>query len=178
MTKPTDEALMHEVSEGNLDAMSVLFERYHTWIYNFLFQMVRDVAVCEDLTQNVFYKAIRYRRSYKGGKFASWIFSIARNLSADYFEKQKKQREVTKLDAVTMVEAEPCVEANEEIERLYVVLDKLPLADKELVVMNRLQGMKYRELAVILDSTEIAVEAKVHRILKKIRNLYFETERL
>ena len=57
----TDEELMHDVSKGNLDAMTFLFERYHLRIYNFLFQMVRDKAVCDDLTQNVFYKAIRYR---------------------------------------------------------------------------------------------------------------------
>jgi RNA polymerase sigma-70 factor (ECF subfamily) len=166
---------MQEVSEGNLDAMTLLFERYHTWIYNFLFQMIRDTAVCEDLTQNVFYKAIRYRGSYKGGKFASWIFSIARNLSADYFENLKKQREVLNLESVVSIAAESCVETNEEVQKLYVVLDKLPIADKELVVMNRLQGMKYREIAVVLDSTEIAVKTKMHRILKKLRTLYFET---
>ena len=78
------------VSEGNLDAMTYIFERYHVRLYNFYYQMVKDVAICEDLTQNVFIKVIRYKHSYKGGKFVSWIFKIARNLFYDHYQAQKK----------------------------------------------------------------------------------------
>ena len=92
MKQLTDEELMYDVARGNLDAMTFIFERYHLRIYNFLFQMTRDKAVAEDLTQNVFYKAIRYRTSYQGGQFVSWIFKIARNLFSDYYQKQKKSQ--------------------------------------------------------------------------------------
>ena len=85
---------MQSVANGNLDAMTILFDRYHEWIYNFFFKMKPDVAFCEDLTQNVFYKALRYRSSYGGGKFASWIFTIARNLFHDQIEKEKHRSNV------------------------------------------------------------------------------------
>ena len=90
MKQLTDEQLMQDVSEGNLDAMAFIFERYNKRLYNFFFQMIRDKDVCEDMTQTVFYKVMRYRTSYKGGQFVSWIFKIARNVFSDQYQKSKK----------------------------------------------------------------------------------------
>ncbi|MEM1001443.1 MAG: RNA polymerase sigma factor, partial [Bacteroidota bacterium] len=87
---PTDEELMTRVSLGELNEMTFLFERYHLRLFNFLVQMTRDRDVAEDLTQTVFYKAIRYRSSYKGGQFVSWIFRIARNVFSDHYQKSKR----------------------------------------------------------------------------------------
>ena len=96
----SDEDLMEIVSQGNLDAMTYIFERYHIRLYNFYFQKIRDASVCEDLTQNVFLKIIKYKHSYKGGKFASWIFKIARNLFYDYYQEQKKTQPFEDIDNV------------------------------------------------------------------------------
>lgn len=170
----TDEVIMEEVARGNLDAMTYLFERYHKWVYNFLFQMSPNQALCEDLTQTVFYKVMRYRNSYKGGKFASWIFTIARNVYADHYRKQKSTQAEVSMDR--LAQAEPEVDnLSEEHERLYYVLGRLPKEDKELVVMSRFQGMKYQQIAEVIGSNEGAVKTRVHRIIKRMRTLYFET---
>lgn len=87
LEKLTDEELMRQVSNGNLDFMRLLYDRYHQWIYNFFIQMIHDKDACEDLMQTTFYKAIKYRKSYKGGKFDSWIFRIARNIGFDFYEQ-------------------------------------------------------------------------------------------
>ncbi len=177
MEKPTDEALMQEVSEGNLDSMTILFERYHQWIYNFFFQMIQNQSVCEDLIQNTFYKAIRYRNSYKGGKFASWIFQIARNISSDYFKQLQKERLQgdVGLEKITEISEAYDEDNNENIQRLKYVLKKLPVKDRELLVMSRFQGMKYKQIAEVIGSTEIAVKTKTHRAIKKLKTLYFES---
>jgi len=175
LEKPTDEALMQEVSQGNLDAMTLLFERYHKWIYNFFYQMVQDKGVSEDLVQNVFYKAIRYRGSYKGGKFASWIFQIARNISSDHFGKVKKKQIEVVVDQIPDRTDDQPVEATEQVERLRIVMDRLPVAEKELLVMSRFQGMKYKQIAEVIGSNETAVKTKIHRTIKKLKVLYFET---
>ena len=151
MKDQSDEQLMREVAQGNLDSMTPLFDRYHKWIYNFLYQMQPDAALCEDLTQSTFYKAIRYRTSYSGGKFSSWIFKIARNLFADHIEKQKRISSVP-LDHLVVVDGDGANDVSEEIRKLRIVLNRLPLEDKELMVMSRLQGMRYHEICLLYTS--------------------------
>ena len=166
---------MHSVAQGNLDAMSFIFERYHLRIYNFLFQMIRDEAVCEDLTQNVFYKVIKYKHSYKGGKFVSWIFKIARNLFSDHYQKQKRTQGFENLETLTDHQEEDVMERTENINHLHKVLNTLNKDDKELITLSKLEGLKYEQIAEITNSTPGAVKTKVHRIIKKVREHYFET---
>ena len=136
--------------------------------------MTKDKNVAEDITQNVFYKAIRYRASYKGGQFVSWIFKIARNLLSSYYQEKKRSFNTIKID-----EFELSLEAQsnnkEEITHLQTVLNTLKTDERELIVMNRIQGINYAVIAKITDSTEGAVKVKVHRIIKKLRTVYHET---
>lgn len=175
MKQLTDEELMHIVSEGNLDAMTYIFDRYQVRLYNFYYQKVKDVAVCEDLTQNVFLKVIKYKHSYKGGKFVSWIFKIARNLFYDHYQEQKKTQPFENIDDVNSELNEESIEKEEEISHLMKVLNNLSDTDKELIIMNRIEGIKYEQIAEIIGSNTIAVKTKIHRIIKKLRTNYFET---
>ena len=171
----SDEELMEIVAGGNLDAMTQIFERYHIRLYNFFFQKIRDVAVCEDLTQNVFLKVIKYKHSYKGGKFVSWIFKIARNLFYDYYHEQKKSQPFEEIEAITGELDDETMERQEEVSHLMKTLNCLNEKDRELIVMNRIDGIKYEQIAEIIDSNAVAVKTKIHRIVKKLRTNYFET---
>jgi RNA polymerase sigma-70 factor (ECF subfamily) len=55
------------------------------------------------------------------------------------------------------------------------VLNNLSDTDKELIIMNRIEGIKYEQIAEIIGSNTIAVKTKIHRIIKKLRTNYFET---
>jgi RNA polymerase sigma-70 factor (ECF subfamily) len=171
----TDEELMQTVSEGNLDGMTYIFERYNVRLFNFYFQMVKDKDVCEDLTQNVFLKVIKYKHSYKGGKFASWIFKIARNLFYDHYQQEKKTQDFESIEDVTGELDEDTTEKEEEISHLKRALNSLNTKDKELIIMNRIEGIKYDQIAEIVGSNTVAVKTKIHRIIKKLRINYFET---
>lgn len=172
MKNLTDEELMIQVAEGKLESMRILFERYHVWIYNFFLQMIRNREVCEDLTQNTFYKVIRYKTSYNGNKFSTWIFRIARNLSTDYFRETKNKASQT-MDSLPEIAI--AGNENEETQYLNEALQKLPDSDREIVVLNKLHGLKYAEIAEVLQSTESAVRLKAHRAIKKLRTIYFES---
>ena len=175
MKDQSDEIIMQSVANGNLDAMTILFDRYHEWIYNFLYKMKPDAPFCEDLTQNVFYKALRYRSSYSGGKFASWIFTIARNLFHDQIEKEKRRSNVS-LENLAIVDEDSREDLSDEVKRLHVVLNKLKEDEKELIVMSRFQGMKYQQIAEVIGSNETAVKTRIHRVIKKMKSLYFENQ--
>ncbi len=166
---------MLDVSQGNLDAMAYIFERYNKRLYNFYFQMIRDKDVCEDMTQTVFYKVMRYRTSYKGGQFVSWIFKIARNVFSDHYQKSKKTSNAEDIELIACKKADSKIERNDDIAHLHNALNILNKEEKELIVLNRFQGIKYDKIADIVGSTEGAVKVKVHRIIKKLKTVYLET---
>ena len=63
----SDETIMQNIKNGNLAEMSVLFERYHLRLFNFFLKMGLNRDISQDLTQNLFYRMIKYRKSYKDG---------------------------------------------------------------------------------------------------------------
>lgn len=176
MSQLSDEEIMLKVSKGDLDLLRHLFDRYHLRIYNFFQKMARNQVVSEDLTQDVFAKVIRYRSSYNEGNFASWIFTIARNIFSSYYQKQKKERSHMINDDLLGSGEVLLTESNEdELKHLQKALLKLSNSDRELIVMHRFQKIKYEQIAEITGSSEGAIKVKVHRAIKKLKDIYFQT---
>jgi len=171
----TDEELMIEVSNENLDMLTVLFDRYHVRIFNFFNKMLQNRSVSEDLTQDVFYKVMKYRTSYKKGNFAAWIYTVARNIFASHYQKQKKKGANELDEKYLKSDDKLTTDSNEdEINHLQRALLKLNPDDRELIIMNRYQEIKYHEMAEIIGSTEGAVKVRVHRAIKKLKEVYFK----
>jgi RNA polymerase sigma-70 factor (ECF subfamily) len=177
----TDEVVMESIKDGDLQQTSVLFERYHKRIFNFLALLTHDRALAEDLTQNVFLRIIRYRNSYKNGlRFQSWIYQIARNVFSDHYQVNKKKL-AEFIDVEKVSDILPDMEESEErCEReklLHQSLDKLNAEQRELLLLTRFQELKYEEVAVIMNTTVSNIKVKVHRAIAKLREHYFELER-
>nr|WP_299071040.1 RNA polymerase sigma factor [uncultured Allomuricauda sp.] len=172
MKEPSDEILMQKVAGGNLDLLKVLFDRYHKHIYNFLHKMSGDPMLSEDLTQDVFYKLIKYRSSYKNGSFKSWLFTIARNNLKTHFTRNHQTHE--SIDVLEYKQLESQENMHEDYSHLQNALNKLDATDRELVILNRFQEIKYEELAEIIGSTSGAVKTRVCRALKKLKTIYLE----
>ena len=169
----SDEMIMQKVSEGNLDLLKVLFDRHHKHVYNFLYKMSGDRMLAEDLTQDVFYKLIKYRNSYKQGSFLSWMFTIARNSLKTYYTRNHKAHDDIGVLAYKAVEQENDVSENNA--HLQYALSQLDPYDRELVILNRYKEIKYDDLAEMMGSTPGAVKTRVCRILKKLKNIYLES---
>jgi len=162
---------MAQVAQGDLDVLQILFKRHHLHVFNFLYKMSGDKMLSEDLTQDVFYKVIKYRSSYKNGKFISWLFTIARNSLKTHFTRNKDRH--TDLEQVEHRIGEET--KNEDYSQLQHALNKLETSDREVIVMNRFQEIRYTEIAEIIGSTEGAVKTKVSRALKKLKTIYLES---
>jgi len=173
----TDEELMLQVSEGKLEMLTILFDRYHIRIFNFFNKMVHNKMVSEDLTQDVFLKLMKYRTSYKHGNFSAWIYTVARNIFSSHYQKTKKERS-NEIDDDTLASGEVfgTESKQEELEHLKAALLKLSNSDRELIIMHRFQEIKYKQIAQIINSNENAVKVKMYRALKKLKKLYFQTE--
>ncbi len=165
---------MLQIKNGEIGKTAVLFDRYHTSIYNYFMKIHRNKMISQDLTQNVFEKIIKYRSSYTDHKnFRSWIFTIARNANID--EHRKKRPTDACDDYITLSSkddnAQVVMEKSEKSKQLMRALDLLPAEEKELIVLTKFEKMKFAQVAEILGMTENAVKVKSHRTIKKLRSI-------
>ncbi|HMQ01096.1 MAG TPA: RNA polymerase sigma factor [Cyclobacteriaceae bacterium] len=177
----SDESLMDAVKAGELQKVALLFDRYHKRIFNYLARMCSDREVAEDLTQNVFLRLMRYRHSYRSElRFQSWIYQVARNVFADHYRSTK----IKKSAHMVLEQIENTAEDKDEFlqeEREAILHKSLALLkddDRELLVLTKFQHMKYEEVAEVLDTSVSNVKVKVHRAIQKLREIYFELEKI
>lgn len=178
----TDEMIMEAVKNGDLQQASLLFDRYNKRIFNFLARMAMDRSLAEDLTQNVFLRIIKYRTSYREGmKFQSWIYQVARNIFSDHYQAHKNKFsgfvDVEKVSD-TMMDHHETDDQDEKEQLLQRSMAMLSEDQRELLVLTRFQHMKYEEVAVIMDTTVANIKVKVHRAIAKLREHYFELEKI
>ncbi len=180
----TDEAVMAMVKKGDLEKAAILFERYQAMLYNFFVKLSFETELSKDLTQNVFYRLIKYRNSFNEQKpFKAWFFQLARNQYLDHVKnsKNKKSRTGARFDDLEKLAHKAAENMQEEAQKerekvLYKALSLLDEEQREMIVLSKFQKMKYIEIAQILGITESAVKVKVHRAIKKLKGVYFMTE--
>jgi RNA polymerase sigma-70 factor (ECF subfamily) len=173
----SDEIIMKRVKEGNLAELSVLFERYHLRLYNFMLRLTFDRSASQDLTQNLFYRIIKYRHTFKEDhSFKSWIYQLARNIHVDFCKQQQKATErITQVEEYNENFAEEKEGFNEEeYDKLDRAMARLTPEQKEILVLSRFQGMKYEEISSIRDLSVPAIKVQVHRAIKQLREHYFK----
>jgi len=178
----TDEQIMEAVKTGDLQQASLLFDRYHKRLFNFLARMAMDRELAEDLTQNVFLRMIKYRNSYReGAKFQSWIYQVARNVFSDHYQTIKNRRsEFVDVEKIgdRMADSDETSMMDEQERLLHRSMALLSEEQRELLVLTRYQQMKYEEVATIMDTTVANIKVKVHRAIAKLREHYFELEKI
>ena len=178
----TDESIMEAVKGGNLQQASLLFERYHKRIFNFLARMAMDRELAEDLTQNVFLRILKYRNSYREGlKFQSWIYQVARNVFSDHYQAHKNRySDFVDVEKVSdyMADSSDDESMDEKEKLLHRSMAKLTEEQRELLVLTRFQHLKYEEVATIMDTTVANIKVKVHRAILKLKEYYFELEKI
>ena len=178
----TDEMIMKAVKNGDLQQATLLFERYNKRIFNFLARMTLDRAVAEDLTQNVFFRVIKYRDSFReGARFQSWIYQIARNVFSDHYQAVKgKYASYIDVDKIRdhMAERNDTEVKQEQEALLHSSMAQLTEEQRELLVLTRFQHMKYEEVAELMDTTVANIKVKVHRAIIRLRECYFKLERI
>jgi RNA polymerase sigma-70 factor (ECF subfamily) len=178
----TEEALMTEIKNGNLDLASELYDIYSKRLYNYFVKLSQDKETGYDMMQDTFLRMIKYRHTYKDGKsFKTWIFQISRNVFKDYYKKHKMM--YTSYSDINQIQNELHFgEDISELEHQKLLLHKsmlrLPEESREILVLSRFKDMKYQEIADILNLSVSHVKVKVFRAIKKLREYYFELDKV
>jgi RNA polymerase sigma-70 factor (ECF subfamily) len=165
----SDERRLIDAAQRDPAEFGALYELHFERIYAFIARRARDRDAAEDLTSDVFHKALAGLRSYewRGAPFAAWLIRIAANLLAD--ESRRSAREVSASENTPEPGVEPDVET-EDRARLFRLVDRLP-ADQRRVILDRFVEQKsIREIANQLGRSEGAVKQLQFRALQNLRN--------
>jgi RNA polymerase sigma-70 factor (ECF subfamily) len=181
--KMTDEELMLLCVQDNLEAFSILFHRYQRKILNFAWRYLDDRNSAEDILQETFLRMFLFRKSFnkKKASFATWLYTIAKNLC--FQESQKVYRKMQDMlssevkGQVEELEIPDCqqlnplekLEQDELREKVNKAISLLPQRQREAVILKKYQGMSLSEIAKVLNCSEGAVKQLIQRALLSLR---------
>jgi RNA polymerase sigma-70 factor (ECF subfamily) len=172
----SDEDLMSQVRSGVGEMLGVLFERYHVPLFNFYLKLTADRPVSEDLVQEVFFRILKYRHSYRADTpFRAWMYQIARNTRMDWLRKRRPEAswEPEMSPAVAPVDT---AQQSQEALLLHSALMRISEDKREVLVLSRFQDLKYEEIAQLLGCEVGTVKTRVHRALQELRQVFHELE--
>jgi len=175
----SDSRLLSQYRNGDEEAFKKLVERHQSKIFTTIYLIVKDRYVSEDLLQETFIKAIHTLRSGRyneEGKFLPWIMRIAHNLAIDYFRKEKRYPTIVMEDGNNVFNsldfAEGSVESqrikNETHAKLRSLIQELPEAQKEVLIMRHYMEMSFQEIA---DATGVSINTALGRMRYALINL-------
>jgi RNA polymerase sigma-70 factor (ECF subfamily) len=173
---------MSRIIGGETDRMAILYERYKMSVYSYFFRVTcGNRESSEDLTHSVFYRAIKYRSSFTGqGSFAKWLFRIAHNVANDHNRVKKNSCNIKYETEARSVQNFTCdedeYEAKERIELLNLAMKKLEQEEREIIILGKIDCLKYREIAEILGITEGNVKIRIFRALRKLKEIFVNLE--
>ncbi|HUQ49346.1 MAG TPA: sigma-70 family RNA polymerase sigma factor [Terriglobales bacterium] len=173
----SDEELMLLVRDGAGEMLGVLFGRYQSPLFNFYCKLTSNRALSEDLVQDVFYRILKYRSTYRADtSFRAWMYQIARNARVDHARKYRPEEEFTPEMSPSVSPGDP-VQTERETELLHRALQTLSDDKREVLVLSRFQEMKYEEIAQVMGCEVNTVKVRVFRALQDLREAYGRLER-
>ncbi|HMO38785.1 MAG TPA: RNA polymerase sigma factor [Saprospiraceae bacterium] len=157
---------------------SVLYSRYASKIYGKCLTILKDEAMAEDATQEIFMKIfLNLSRFEEKARFSTWIYSITYNYCIDYLRRKQKQSnvfsddEIEKAADVAEDDVSDAALMELEVRQLRNILDEMPPGDRTILLMKYQDDMSIREIAGILNKSESAVKMKIKRAKEKAQKL-------
>jgi RNA polymerase sigma-70 factor (ECF subfamily) len=185
-TARTDAELMAAFQQaGEVAAFEELVQRHHRSLINYFYHLSRDRHLAEDWAQEVFLRLVAHAKSYvPRAKFTTFLYRIARNLWIDALRQRAHHRRPASLDAPNRDGernetwlASPAVQPSEELVSGEVAIavrsaiDHLPEELRDVVVLGDLQGLRYAEIAEILDIPIGTVKSRMHTAVQRLKTL-------
>jgi len=169
---PEDGVLITSYRNGNEAAFNLLVDRYQSKVFTTIFLIVKDQDVAEDLLQDVFVKVLHTLNSDKyneEGKFQPWVMRIAHNMAIDHFRKAKRYPTILLEDGSNLLNSLSFAEDSSEEQRIkdethaWVrdLIDELPEAQKEVVIMRHYLDMSFQEIA---EQTGVSINTALGRM--------------
>jgi len=177
-----DAQLMLRVRDGDEDSFRVLLEKHRNSLVHFLFRMVQDQPVSEELAQEVFLRIYKTRTTYEPtARFTTWMFRIATHLALNWLRDEKHARSEARLDQDRgselpireVPDRKPTVEqrmvSNARLQEIRDAIALLPEKQRAAVLMHKYEEMEYVQIAAVLECSESAVKSLLFRAYETLR---------
>ncbi len=174
-----DRFFLERVRRGEPEGATELFRRYSEPILRYADRLLGSRAEAEDVTQEVFLKAIVRVDQYDGrAPVASWLFAIAANACRDRLRRSGRRSSVPLESVSERAASDPLPDSVlvESERRRLVRRAVAALSDeqREALVLARFHGMPYVEIARVLEISEGAVKTRIFRAMEKLRDVFSE----
>src|SRR5271165_3621184 len=179
-----DSTIMLELRAGNMSGFDFLIQKYRKPIVNFMYRMVHNQAIAEELAQEVFLRVYRSRETYRAeARFSTWLYRIATNLGVNHARDTKYERTAQNVyldqpDAETgttpdVADSTPNVEQelvrDERMSAIRKHVMALPERQRSAVLMHKYQDMDYKEIGEVLKLSESATKSLLFRAYQTLR---------
>lgn len=173
--------LLKRVTSGDFEAFGEVYTIYLDRIYRYVFYQVKDMMIAEDLTEEIFVKAWRGIKTYKGGRlsFSAWLYHIAHNHIIDYFRTRQSHVSLDRelLGNVEILDnvVDPEVGPEQEVERrltqqeVLELISYLPPAQKQIIILKFIEGLGNQEIEQITGKRQGAIRIMQMRALATLR---------
>ena len=174
-----DRHQMAELAAGRDSAMNALMRRWKDRLIGFLMRMGADYATACDLAQETFVRLYRHRSSYNPRhSFSTWIFTIAANLARNHHRWSRRHPEALTDPADLAQDSPPDgaadphhrTAAREKLAAVEQAIHQLPEDLREVLILSVYEHLSHEEIASITDSTVKAVELRLYRARKLLRD--------
>lgn len=176
MQDTTEETILARATQGESEAFGLLYEEHVSRIYSYIYYRVGNTHEAEDLTERVFYRALKHITNYRnrGLPFSAWLYRIAHNLVANWHRDNSRRKEIPLDDGIlspNQVEhPEQELLHSEERETLMGVIKRLPADRQQLIILKFVEHLSNAEIGQIMGRTEGAIKSLYHRTLISIRD--------
>jgi RNA polymerase sigma-70 factor, ECF subfamily len=179
-----DAEVMLELRAGNMAAFDVLLAKYRKPIIHFMYRMVHNQAVAEELAQEVFLRVYRSRETYRAeARFSTWLYRIATNLGVNHARDTRHERSASTVyldepDAETgttpdVADETPSAEADmlrrERMNAIRQHVMALPERQRTAVLMHKYEGLDYKQIGEVLKLSESATKSLLFRAYQTLR---------
>jgi RNA polymerase sigma factor (sigma-70 family) len=184
MNSFSDNELVKLYIEGNEESLSVLIKRHKRRIYSYIYLVIRNRELAEDMFQETFFKVIQTlkRQQYnEEGKFLPWVLRIAKNLMIDHFRKVKKMPSISVVlndegEETNIFDIIPNDMENKKNDQetkqikntIRSIVNNLPQDQKEVVIMRTYYDMSFKEIA---DLTNVSINTSLGRMRYALINM-------
>ena len=186
----SDEALMLQLQTGNLGSFDTLVKRWEKPLLNYCYRMVNDIALAEDLRQEVFLRIYRSAKTYRvTAQFSTWMYRITTNLCLDTLAKKGHQKEMPMGDYLELEaqgfsgslidpsDTPDAVVLKKEIEdRVRSALACLPEDQRVVVTLRHYNGMKFHEIAEIVGCPNSTVKSRMAAGMERLSRMLSKQE--
>ena len=173
LTLEAEKKLVAQSQQGDQDAFAVLYRNYVQAIYRYCFFRVQDSDQAEDLTADVFLRAVDGLSRYneRGLPFGAWLFRIAHDRVVDFYRKTGRRPIVELTDAFISDDAGPdvSIEITESRERLYEAISHLTDEQQEVIQFRFMENWSLEDTGRMMNKSANAIKALQHRALQSLQ---------